>query len=435
MEIEHLPAGTFTTGGVKGLYIRKTPRQSFFFLRYADKSGRHDLSLGSYPATSLAEARQSAERARELIRKGISPLEHRRTMTAKVFEEIERARIQEESAKRTFQRVANEWIADREESGYWRMNRRGAKEPMRMLSTYVFPAIGDKPIETITHEDAKNCVGAIWRSKPQTAERVLGYMRKIIQWAIAHGYRTDPINPASLNGSLGVLLESFRNDRKLRENYAACSIEELPDLIVEMLKHKEMIAQAAVFAILTAARFQAVRLAQWLEFDLENGVWEIPLEHDKMKAVSRSRKVILSPHAVRFLKELKINSSSTFVFPNSRGGHYSESAINTFIKKLHLEKKAKDGIGWIDPVKTKVTGGPCVITIHGTARATFRTWAKDDRLENNRKFDQEAVELCLLHERPDVYRGAYDRSALTEERKNIMNEWAKFLFSKIDKWN
>ena len=142
LEIEHLPDGTFSTGGVKGLYIRKSPRQSYFFLRYADKSGRHDLSLGSFPATSLAEARKSAESARELIRKGISPLEERRKQAAMEREEFNRTLMQKEIAKRTFQRVASEWIADREANGYWRMNRRGAKEPMRMLSIYAFPVIG-----------------------------------------------------------------------------------------------------------------------------------------------------------------------------------------------------------------------------------------------------------------------------------------------------
>ena len=31
--------------------------------------------------------------------------------------------------------------------------------------------------------------------------------------------------------------------------------------------------------------------------------------------------------------------------------------------------------------------------------------------ENNRRFDQEAVELCLLHSKNDAYDGAYDRGS------------------------
>lgn len=64
----------------------------------------------------------------------------------------------------------------------------------------------------------------------------------------------------------------------------------------------------------------------------------------------------------------------------------------------------EDGRGWIDPDAVGSNGKPAVTTLHGTARATFRTWAKDDKSGNNRKFDQEAVEMCLLHSRRDMYK-------------------------------
>jgi len=70
-----------------------------------------------------------------------------------------------------------------------------------------------------------------------------------------------------------------------------------------------------------------------------------------------------------------------------------------------------------------------VITLHGTARASFRTWAKDDALGNNRLFDQEAVELCLLHAKRDTYKGAYDRTSLDKERRMVMAAWGKYCFS------
>ena len=64
---------------------------------------------------------------------------------------------------------------------------------------------------------------------------------------------------------------------------------------------------------------------------------------------------------------------------------------------MHARQKALDGTGWIDPDKSKREGKICIVTAHGTARSGFRTWAKDDRLGNNRRYDQEAAELCLLH--------------------------------------
>ena len=63
---------------------------------------------------------------------------------------------------------------------------------------------------------------------------------------------------------------------------------------------------------------------------------------------------------------------------------------------MHARQKALDGTGWIDPDKSKREGKVCVITAHGTARSGFRTRAKDDRLGNNRRYDQEAAELRIL---------------------------------------
>ena len=60
LEVKNLKYGTYAVGGVKGLYIRKSPAQNMFFLRYSDATGRHDFSLGSYPALSLAKARKEA---------------------------------------------------------------------------------------------------------------------------------------------------------------------------------------------------------------------------------------------------------------------------------------------------------------------------------------------------------------------------------------
>lgn len=99
---------------------------------------------------------------------------------------------------------------------------------------------------------------------------------------------------------------------------------------------------------------------------------------------------------------------------------------------MHERQKALDGIGWIDPDKSKREGKACVITAHSTARSGFRTWAKDDRLGHNRMFDQEAAELCLLHCKvSDDYHGAYDRARLSSERQRLMDDWGEFCCSLI----
>ena len=49
-----------------------------------------------------------------------------------------------------------------------------------------------------------------------------------------------------------------------------------------------------MFAILTASRMKAVRLATWGEIDFETRLWDIPPEHDKIKDPKRDRTIYLS---------------------------------------------------------------------------------------------------------------------------------------------
>lgn len=52
-----------------------------------------------------------------------------------------------------------------------------------------------------------------------------------------------------------------------------------------------------------------------------------------------------------------------------------------------------------------------VVTQHTTAHFVFfNVWSKSDELENNKRFDQDAVEQFLLYEIKDKLHGTYDRS-------------------------
>lgn len=123
----------------------------------------------------------------------------------------------------------------------------------------------------------------------------------------------------------------------------------------------------------------------------------IPRAHDKIKLPHRDRAIFLSKQAIRLLKGLPRFKDLNLNFPSNRGTHLSDCEINMFLRSLHEKKFAEDGIGWVGPQDSQRLGKPCAITVHGTARVTFRTWGKDDELGSNRKYDQEAVELCLLH--------------------------------------
>lgn len=67
-------------------------------------------------------------------------------------------------------------------------------------------------------------------------------------------------------------------------------------------KHGQTYAALVVFLLETGARLQEALLADWTEFDVENRVWSIPVEHVKTK---EDRQVPLSLKALGVLKSMR----------------------------------------------------------------------------------------------------------------------------------
>lgn len=81
------------------------------------------------------------------------------------------------------------------------------------------------------------------------------------------------------------------------------------------------------------------------------------------------------------------------------------------------------------PCYLKRKGVLVIATQHGTSRASFKTWTKTG--ENRKLFDEEAVELCMAHKLQDDYGGAYNRATLEPERRQVMEAWGQYCFSKL----
>ena len=154
--------------------------------------------------------------------------------------------------------------------------------------------------------------------------------------------------------------------------------------------------------------------------------WEIPIEHDKNKGKGL-RTILLSPQAIHILEMMReTRQHERIIFPSLRGTSLSDSAPSRMIHYMNEQRVSKGLSPWIDPNMLDDKGAPMTITQHGTARSSFRTYFSSE--ENRKKFDQEAVELCLLHKVKPL-NGAYDRSLLVKARYEIMLEWGRYCFS------
>lgn len=428
-EIQALPDGTHAIGAVKGLYVRKRAAQTQYFLRWK-KDGKQQTRFYAI-GLSLREVRDIAYRDRQLLNLGLDPKEEEKKAQAAKEAEIEAKRKEEERRRFTFRLVSDEWLKEQIQIQRWKNNATGEKHARQRLNKYLLPAFGDKLISEITAQDAFLFFSPLWTAKSGTADKLYDLLKAIFNWAIAKGTYQITENPINKRGALGILLEPLTKQRTDTDNHPSLDFHEVPQFIEALTKLGSPSALAVAFSIVTASRFKAVRCAEWSEIDLKNKVWNIPEEHDKMKG-RRMRQVLLSDEAIELLSYLpRVNN---YLFPSgSHLGKLSENAPSMLIRGMDTQKAAIDGRGWKDFTRRNGAGKiePVRITQHGTARASFRTWAKNDELGNNRKFDQEAVELCLLHARKDTYRGAYDRSQLLKERRLVMKEWGAFCFSAL----
>ena len=428
-EIQALPDGSHAIGGVKGLYVRKRAEQTQYFLRWK-KDGKQQTRFYAI-GLSLREVREIAYRDRQLLNLGLDPKEEEKKAQAAKEAEIEAKRKEEERRRFTFRLVSDEWLKEQIQIQRWKNNVTGEKHARQRLNNYLLPAFGDKLISEITAQDAFLFFSPLWTAKSGTADKLYDLLKAIFNWAIAKGTYQITENPINKRGALGILLEPLTKQRTDTDNHPSLDFHEVPQFIEALTKLGSPSALAVAFSIVTASRFKAVRCAEWSEIDLKNKVWNIPEEHDKMKG-RRMRQVLLSDEAIELLSYLpRVNN---YLFPSgSHLGKLSENAPSMLIRGMDTQKAAIDGRGWKDFTRRNGAGKiePVRITQHGTARASFRTWAKNDELGNNRKFDQEAVELCLLHARKDTYRGAYDRSQLLKERRLVMKEWGAFCFSAL----
>ena len=74
------------TADGNGLYfVVPASGEPFWILRFSMNGSRPEMTLGSYPELSLADARDAAFQQRKLIQQGINPLAERQRLQTGIF--------------------------------------------------------------------------------------------------------------------------------------------------------------------------------------------------------------------------------------------------------------------------------------------------------------------------------------------------------------
>lgn len=423
LQIEAKKGKDFTVGGVKGLkcdYRKSTP---CYYIQWMEKGKKHTYYFGS---VSLKEAKERAREARKLIDEGKNPKEIRRAEQER-NKAIEEALIKEQEKKQnTLRRVSELCFNEYQSKGIWRGKDKGQHEINRFNSA-ILPELGDIPITEITHKTLFEHFKHYWKETPNQADKVHRRLNLVFNWAIAQGTFHLETNPADIKGPFGILVKPLTLARPKKKNYPAPDYHRIGELLKECLEATSMSSRAFVFQVLTATRGEAVRTLRWDDIDFDNAVAIIRPENDKASkefgASNRPREVYLSRQAITLLNSIPRLGEFVFIGMGAFGKPLGEGATEQFLKGIHVIKLSKDGQGWVDKNVLNKKGQPSRITPHGTARATFRTWAEESHKH------EKASELCLLHLPKDIYGGAYKRGLFEKERREIMQEWGDFCIS------
>jgi integrase len=374
--------GLHADGGGLYLQVGANGAKSWIY-RFMLKGQVRDMGLGSYREVPLAEARKRANAARQLRSAGIDPIEARQSEEEQ--SKIERARTM------TFQACAEAYIAATRPS--WR-NAKHAEQWTSSFVTYVYPTIGSFSVHKIDTALVLKVVEPLWTKKTITAERLLGRMERVLDWAATRGARAGE-NPARWRGHIENVLP---NPSKLAtvKHHSALPHDAIPLFITELRERVGLAKLALEFLILTAARSSEVLGARWAEMDLDQALWIIP--GSRMKSGLEHR-VPLSDAALEILRIAICNKVSDFVFPSAkRNVTMSHMAFQSLLKRMHRSE----------------------ITTHGF-RSTFRDWVAEETNHSG-----EVAEMALAHAIASKVEAAYRRGDLLAKRRQLMDEWGRY---------
>lgn len=386
--------GDHFVGGVPGLFLQINGRAKSWILRFVIGGKRRKVGLGGYPGVTLAQAREKAREARNMIDQGIDPIDEKN--------KAKRLQAREKARALTFQKAAEDYIADKEQE--WK-NDKHRQQWKNTLATYAFPVIGKTPVGEVDRADILAILKPIWLEKTETAKRLRGRLEKILDWASVHEYRTGE-NPARWSGHLEVILPKPSKVMN-RRHHPAVAYKEIPQAVKEIMRCDGLSRFALIFAILTAARTGEVLAATWSEIDTDLRMWIVPASRMKAKRIHR---VPLSSQALEWLKRLPTFVGNDYLFPSrNRQGCLSNMSMLNLMRRLPLYAASGE-----------------IAVPHGF-RSSFRDWAADCT-----DFPGDVAEMALAHAIEDETEAAYRRGDMLQKRFALMQQWGDYCFSKIE---
>ncbi|MEE9363100.1 MAG: site-specific integrase [Cellulophaga sp.] len=369
--------GKYSAGN--GLYFKVSNEgNAFWIVRYNIRNKRREITLGSYPVMSLADANTETALLKNKLKNNVDPL-------------VERQREDNEPLK-TVDDLAEDWLKECDR------RLKHSNIPRRVYTKDISPIIGELEIEQVSPRDIRTIIIKIKDSgRPSISNDALMYCKQLFR----HGIKLDltrynPADAFSVNDAGGVEQSRSR----------VLSFEELKIIFSCFQENNESFVRenylAVALLVTLGIRKGELVSAKWEEFDLDASLWHMPEEKSKTGVAIT---IPLPYETIEWFQELYVRSNgSEFVFPRRRAskrfGHMSPDTINVALQNLRKSKKLK-----IDH-----------FTLHDLRR-TCRSMLASEGIPGH------IAERCLNHKIKGV-EGIYDRYDYLEERREALQKIA-----------
>ncbi|MFD2231366.1 integrase domain-containing protein [Alkalimarinus sediminis] len=361
----------------EGLMLRVKPTGSklwlFNYTRPFTKK-RANISFGTYPELSLANARKKRTEARELLAEDIDPKEHRDEQTRNSV------RANSNTLKHVFllqlEVKKTEVSADH------------AHDILRSFELHLLPKLGSTPIGKLDAPTVIDVLKPIAAKSPETVKRLCHRMNEVMIYALNTGLADH--NP------LSGIKHAF--EKPIKKHMPTISPEQLPTLMKTLTTASISLTTRCLieWQLHTMVRPSEAAGARWDEIDTESALWVIPAERMKMK---EQHIVPLTPQTMALLDVIRpSNNRSPYVFAGARNINKptNSSTANVALKRMGYHKE---------------------LVAHG-----LRSLAST--ILNNKGINGDLIEACLAHKGKDEVRNAYNKADYLELRREVMKEWS-----------
>lgn len=267
-----------------GLGVRIGQRRKSFFVMVRVDGRQRRITLGTFPAMTIAQARDKARETASLARNGEDPLEKKR---------------EAQEARRTARRETVAATVEAYIERYARPRQRSWRDTAGRLRANLVAMFGDKPVASLARKDVIAMLdAAAARGLGVGVNRILANTKTYLRWCVERGLIAN--SPA--DGVRAPLPERAR-DRALCD-------DELAAVWAAAVAYGYPFGDIVRLLILTGQRRDEVACMAWDEIDADAAAWTIPAERNKS---GRPHLVPLSAPALEIIGAL--TPVGALVFP------------------------------------------------------------------------------------------------------------------------